>query len=176
MQKVKGAINKRHRAYLIYLCCIIVFFVTIIGEVSLAAMGSFPDSGKGRRTSKKRQNQEPESQRQSRQRISSDLNILQPNAGEKKAFRASRIKKQAAENIEPVEIQSGFVLSEGFYISPPYVVRSRQGRIFVNDIEVRDGNRPQVNRRFMGMRSMNPMFSRQLGTHIEEHLRRSSGR
>jgi len=171
MQKIKGAIKKRRRVYLIYLCVIIVLFVTIIGEVSLAAMSSVSDSGKGRRTSKKRLNQEPENQRQSRQRISSDLNILQSNAVDKKAFRASRIKKQAAENIEPVEIQSGFVLSEGLYISPPYVVRFRQGRIFVNDIEVRDSNRHQVNRRFMGIRSMNPMFSRRLVTHVEQHLR-----
>jgi len=154
--------------------CIIVFIAAAfgIGEVSLAATDSGPAAEKERRTSTKRQNQEPETQRQSKRRLSDVTNVRRPDAVEKKAERASRIRKPAIESIEPVEIYSGFVISEGRYMPPPYVVRSRQGKVFVNDIEVRDRNRPQITRRFMGMRSMNPMFSGQPGTHIEQHLRR----
>ena len=121
---------------------------------------------------KKRQNQEPETERNLK-RLGSDVtNVSRPDASEKKVLRASRSKKSGMETIEPVEIYSGFVITEGRYMPPPYVVRSRQGKVFVNDMEVRDRNRTHITRRFMGMRSMNPTLSRQQGIHIEQHLRR----
>jgi len=174
MHRVKGAIRKRRNAYSMLVFCIIVFIAAAIGigEVSLAASNSGPAGEKERRASNKRQNQEPETQRNSKRRGSDVMNVSRPDASEKKVLRASRIKKPGMETIEPVEIHSGFVISEGHYMPPPYVVRSRQGKVFVNDIEVRDRNRPQITRRFMGIRSMNPTFSRQPGTHIEQHLRR----
>ena len=107
-----------------------------------------------------------------KRRPSDITNVRRPDAAEKKADRASRIKKPGLETIGPVEIHSGFVISEGRYMPLPYVVRSRQGKVYINDIEVRDRNRPQITRRFMGMHSMNLMFSRQPGAHIEQHLRR----
>jgi len=174
MQRVNGAIRKRRYEYSMCVFFIFVFIaVTIgIGEVSLAAANSGPAGEKERRASKKGQNQEPETQRNSKRRPSDVTNVRRPDASEKKILRTSRIKKPGMETIQPVEIHSGFLISEGSYILPTYVVRSRQGKVFVNDIEVRDRNRPQITRRFMGMRSMNPMFSRQSGTHIEQHLRR----
>jgi hypothetical protein len=174
MQRVKGAIKKRRCAYSVCVFCIIVFIAAAIGigEVSLAVTNSGPVGEKERRTSKKRQNQEPETQRESKRHPSDVKNVHRSDAAEKKALRASRIRKPTTENIEPVEIHSGFVISEGRYMPPPYIVRSRQGKVFVNDIEVRDRNRPQITRRFMGIRSMNPTFSRQPGTYIEQHLRR----
>jgi len=174
MQRVKGVIKKRRCAYSMCVFCIIVFIAAAIGigEVSLAATNSGPVGEKERRASKKRQNQEPETQRQSKRRPSDVTNVRRLDAAEKKTDRTSRIRKPAMENIEPVEIHSGFVISEGCYIPLPYVVRSRQGKVYINDIEIRDRNRPQITRRFMGVRSMNPMFSRQPGAHIEQHLRR----
>jgi len=174
MQRVNGTIRKRRYEYSMHVFFIFVFIaVTIgIGELSLAAANSGPAGEKERRTSKNRQNQEPETQRNSKRRPSDVTNVRRPDAAEKRTDRTSRSKKPGIETIEPVEIHSGFVISEGRYMPPPYVVRLRQGKVFVNDIEVRDRNRPQMTRRFMGMRSMNPMFSRQSGTHIEQHLRR----
>jgi hypothetical protein len=154
--------------------CIIVFIAAAIGigEVSLAATVSGPAGEKERRASKKHQNQELEAQRNSKRRPSDVTNDPRPDSAEKKADRASRIRKPGMETIEPVEIHSGFVISEGRYMPPPYVVRSRQDKVFVNGIEVRDRNRPQITRRFMDIRSMNSTFSRHPGTHIEQHLRR----
>ena len=148
MQRVKGAIKKRRCAYSMCVFCIIVFIAAAIGigEVSLAATNSGPVGEKERRTSKKRQNQQPDTQRNSKRRGSDVTNVSRPDAAEKKVLRTSRIKKPGLEIIEPVEIHSGFVISEGRYMPPPYIVRSRQGKVFVNDIEVRDRNRPQIAR------------------------------
>jgi len=174
MQRVKGATRKRRRAYSVRAFCIIVFIAATIGigEVSLAATNSVPAGDKERQASKKRHIQELEIQRNLKRRPSEVTNVRRPNAAEKKADRAFRTRKPGMETIEPVEIHSGFVISEGCYMPPPYVVRSRQGKVFVNDIEIRDRNRPQITRRFMGIRSMDPTFSRQPGTYIEQHLRR----
>ena len=174
MQRVKGAIKKLRCAYSMRVFCIIVFIVAAIGigEVSLAATVSGLAGEKERRASKKNQNQELEAQRNSKRRPSDVTNNPRPDSAEKKADRASMIRKPGMETIEPVEIHSGFVISEGRYMPPPYVVRSRQDKVFVNGIEVRDRNRPQITRRFMDIRSMNSTFSRQPGTHIEQHLRR----
>ena len=169
-----GAIKKCRAAYSIRAFCVVVLVTAAfsVGQVSFAATDSGPAGEKERQTSKKRQNQVLEAQRQSKRRSSEVTNVRRPDAAEKKAERASRIRKPGMETIRPVEIHSGFVISEGRYMPLPYVVRSRQGKVYINDIEIRDRNRPQITRRFMGMRSMDQVFSRQPGTHIEQPLRR----
>ena len=174
MQRVRGTNRKRRRAYSLQAFFIIVFIAATIsiGELSLAATNSGPVGEKQRQTSNKRHIQEPETQRNLKRRASKVTNVRRPDTEEKRIDRTFRARRPGMETIEPVEIRSGFIISEGCYIQPPYVVRSRQGKVFVNDIEIRDRNRPQITRRFMAMRSMDPSFSRQPVTYIEQHLRR----
>jgi len=95
MHRVKGAIRKRRNAYSMLVFCIIVFIAAAIGigEVSLAASNSGPAGEKERRASNKRQNQEPETQRNSKRRGSDVMNVSRPDASEKKVLRASRAWK-----------------------------------------------------------------------------------
>ena len=72
--------------------------------------------------------------------------------------------------MKPIEIHSGFVIFEGQYMPPPYVVQSEQGRVYINRLKVPETHRPQFPRRFIGMRRTSQMSPKRGAARIEQHL------
>lgn len=72
---------------------------------------------------------------------------------------------------EPVEIDSGFVIMEGRYMSPPYTLRAEAGKAYLNGFELSLARRGPFGSGGFGMRRMNPRQSVPPFERIEQHLR-----
>lgn len=84
------------------------------------------------------------------------------------------VEQSEPQALDPVEIDSGFVIFEGRYIPPPYLLRSEDGKAFINDLEVSPSlGRPFGGRGF-GMRRMNRMPPARGTERIEQHLRQNA--
>jgi hypothetical protein len=75
-----------------------------------------------------------------------------------------------APTAKPIEIDSGFVIFEGRYVPPPYVVQSEQGTVYINGLKVPETHRAQFARRSIGMRRAGQMLLKRGAARIEQHL------
>jgi hypothetical protein len=81
---------------------------------------------------------------------------------------AERSEPQTA---EPVGIDSGFVIFDGRYLPPPYMVRFEDGKTYINGFEMSTARRGPFGGRGYGMRRMSQRPTVQGVERIEQHLR-----
>lgn len=82
----------------------------------------------------------------------------------------------AAEQSEPqraeaIDIDGGFVIFEGRYLPPPYMLRTYASKTYINSFEVSSFHRGPVRRRGFRMRQMNQRAMTKDIESIEQHLR-----
>lgn len=73
--------------------------------------------------------------------------------------------------LEPVTVESGFVIYKGRYIPPPYTLRSERGTIYINELKLPQRRPGQFFRRFANVRPPNRGLHNRDAIHIEHHLR-----
>ncbi|MHC4559236.1 MAG: DUF5658 family protein [Planctomycetota bacterium] len=98
----------------------------------------------------------------------------QADATEEKVSYISGREETTTIAVKSIEIDSGFVIFEGRYIPPPYIILSEQGKTFINGIEVPQTRRPPFQRRGFSIRHKMQMHSSQDGKRIEQHLRKDA--
>lgn len=81
--------------------------------------------------------------------------LQRADAVERNLLRASRSDGGRALPAKPVEIRNGFVIFEGQYIPPPYVVRSQAGSVYINGLEMPEIHSATFFRRQIGMQRGN---------------------
>jgi hypothetical protein len=72
---------------------------------------------------------------------------------------------------EAIEIDCGFVIFEGRYLPHPYMLRTKDGKTYINSFEVSSSRRGLVRRRGFKMRQMNQRPMMKDIESIEQHLR-----
>jgi len=72
---------------------------------------------------------------------------------------------------EVIEIDSGFVIFEGRYLPPPYMLRTEDGKTYISGCEVSSPRRGPLRRRGFGMHRINRRPLVQDVEQIEQHLR-----
>lgn len=84
---------------------------------------------------------------------------------------AANLEIYRTDTIEPEEIHEGFVILEGQYVSPPYLLQREQGKVYLNGVEIPQARRQPFAGGGFGMRRMSHLPPRQNGSRIAEHLR-----
>ena len=80
--------------------------------------------------------------------------VQRADAVERNVLNASRSGGGRVLCAEPVEIHNGFVIFEGRYVPPPYVVQSEGSRLYVNGLEMPQMNSAQYFRRQSGVQRL----------------------
>lgn len=103
-------------------------------------------------------------------RASIESEAQRADAIEQKPLYTSAVEQASTLTVEPIEVRSGFFVFEGRYIPPPYVVRSEQGTVYINEIEVPQTQRAPFVRRPVDMHQTYPAPSNR-AAQIERYLR-----
>ncbi len=98
----------------------------------------------------------------------------QADAIEQNLLHTSSAVEEKELTVTPIEIHNGFVIFEGRYIPPPYIVESKEDKIYINDLEV-----PQVHvgpfyRHYGSTRDLNQTPQNRAVARIEQHLRQDT--
>jgi len=96
----------------------------------------------------------------------------QPAAGRsRRAFPRPGAERTMGSTVAPVEIHSGFVIFEGRYVDPPYIVESERGRTCINGFEMAQGRSRGFRRVPGGGGRPSRMGGSRDVLRIEQHLR-----